>query len=61
MKFFIQWIPINEKLGKQAAEYAKQYAWEKIATKLLEVISEVINTYSPKSKTLPGLFNASKI
>ena len=39
---------LNYKLGKQAAEYAKQYAWEKIATSILEVFSEVIQTYSPK-------------
>jgi D-inositol-3-phosphate glycosyltransferase len=42
---------LNEKLGKQAAEYAKQYAWEKIATKILEVFSDVIKTHSLKSKT----------
>ena len=37
---------LNFKMGKQAAEYAKQYAWEKIATRILEVFSEVIATYA---------------
>jgi D-inositol-3-phosphate glycosyltransferase len=47
LELLIRQPELREKLGRQAAAYAQEYAWEKIAQRILQVYEEEIQKNRP--------------
>lgn len=51
----VQDAPLRKRMGEQAAEFAKEYGWEKIATRIVTLYNELLETRAEPNTNQPAV------